>query len=132
VPNSPEHGNRRWLDGLRGPAARCGAHIWRQPRRERTRGGRRRRRGGNEQERSQCQRGRWQERVGGAQVGRVLGGSEGWSIGEQQLTAREQRELARLIRRSPLLDPTSRRRWLEVLPHLKPVDGARLRQILAA
>jgi hypothetical protein len=38
--------------------------------------------------------------------------------------------LARLIRRSPVLDASARRHWLSVLPHLTEDDRARLREIL--
>jgi hypothetical protein len=40
------------------------------------------------------------------------------------------RELARRVRTSALLTPALRRYWLEVLPHLQPVDRLRLDAIL--
>lgn len=38
--------------------------------------------------------------------------------------------LARLLRRSRVLDTAARRHWLAVLPHLTPEDRERLRAIL--
>jgi hypothetical protein len=40
--------------------------------------------------------------------------------------------LARLVRRSWMLDPLMKRHWLRVLPHLTPFDRARLREILSS
>jgi hypothetical protein len=45
-------------------------------------------------------------------------------------TPRSDPTLARLIRRSPVLDASARRHWLSVLPHLTEDDRARLREIL--
>jgi hypothetical protein len=43
---------------------------------------------------------------------------------------RAERELARLIRRSPVLDAALKRHWLRVLPHLSPRDRRRLEAVL--
>ncbi len=40
------------------------------------------------------------------------------------------KELARLIRASRVLDPVLKRQWLRVLAHLTPADRARLLEIL--
>lgn len=44
---------------------------------------------------------------------------------------RPERDLSALIRRSRVLDPVLKRRWLRLLPHLSPLDRARLHEILA-
>jgi hypothetical protein len=41
-------------------------------------------------------------------------------------------DLAKLVRKSRLLDPVARRQWLSVLPHLTPRDRIRLKAILRA
>ena len=43
-----------------------------------------------------------------------------------------EKELARLIRRSRVLDAGLKRHWLSVLPHLTAADRARLASILRA
>ena len=44
--------------------------------------------------------------------------------------SRKTPSLAQLIRRSPVLDASSRRQWLAVLPHLTDDDRERLRELL--
>lgn len=41
-------------------------------------------------------------------------------------------DLARLVRRSRVLDPVAKRQWLAVLPFLTPADRARLNEVLSA
>ncbi len=50
----------------------------------------------------------------------------------RRLTSDDTVQLARFIRRTPLLDLELRRHWLSILPYLTPADRVRLREILQA